>query len=230
MPIASPTLADLTSATIDGTGVFDVLMKANKAHLEEQFTKGRIKGTEYATVYLGSLEQVLQSSVQFLLSKDKIGLEAQILEKQLAIAAVELQIKAVELEIAQATKLKTEAEITVLVATECKLRAEYDVLMETKLKTAQETQLLTWKVTTEKAQTSDVGVAENSVIGKQKILYQRQADGFLRDGEQKVAKIMVDSWNVRRTTDEGTVADATNKLNDPAVGRAVEKLLTGVGA
>lgn len=230
MPIASPTLADLTSATIDGTGVFDVLMKANKAHLEEQFTKGRIKGTEYATVYLGSLEQVLQSSVQFLLSKDKIGLEAQILEKQLAIAAVELQIKAVELEIAQATKLKTEAEITVLVATECKLRAEYDVLMETKLKTAQETQLLTWKVTTEKAQTSDVGVAENSVIGKQKILYQRQADGFLRDGEQKAAKIMVDSWNVRRTTDEGTVADATNKLNDPAVGRAVEKLLTGVGA
>jgi hypothetical protein len=41
---------------------------------------------------------------------------------------------------------------------------------------------------------------------------------------------MVDTWNVRRTTDEGTVADSVNNLNDAAVGRAVNKLLAGVNA
>jgi hypothetical protein len=230
MPIAAPTLADLTSATLEGTGVFDTLMKAARAHLDEQFSKNRIKGPEYATVYLGSLEQVLANSVQFLLAKDKIGLDSQLLEKQLEIAGVELQIKQVELAIAEKNSLKVTAEIAVLVAQECKLRAEYDVLMETKLKTVQETMLLTWKVTTEKAQTLALGVDDNSVIGKQKLLYAAQTEGFLRDGEQKVAKIMVDSWNVRRTTDEGTVADATNMLNDTSVGRAVTKLLAGVGA
>lgn len=237
MTITPPTLADLTTATVAGTGVFDVLMRANKAHLDEQFTLGRIKGAEYATVYLGSLEQVLNSSVQFLLTKDKIGLEATLLEKQIALAdsallkaAVDLDIAETQLLIAVEQKLNIEAERTVLVATECKLRAEYDVLMETKLKTAQETLLLTWKVTTEKAQTSDVGVSADSVIGKQKVLYQAQSDGFARDAEQKTAKVMVDSWNVRRTTDEATTANVTNKLDDAAVGRAVEKLLTGVGA
>lgn len=223
MTIAAPTLADLTAATLDGTGVFDVLMKANKAHLEDQFDKGRIKGPEYATVYLGSLEQVLTNAVQFLLSKDKVGLDAQILEQQLAIAGVELQIKTKELEIATKNSLKVDAEI-------CKLQAEYDVLMETKLKTAQETQLLTWKVITEKAQTSSIGVDPDSVVGKQKILYQAQTDGFSRDAEQKATKIMVDSWNVRRTTDEATVADGTNMLYDTAVGRAVTKMLSGVNA
>ena len=58
------TIANLTQATVDGTGVFDVLMRANKAHLEAEFAKGRIKGSEYATVYLGSLQAVLQTAFQ----------------------------------------------------------------------------------------------------------------------------------------------------------------------
>lgn len=41
---------------------------------------------------------------------------------------------------------------------------------------------------------------------------------------------MVDSWNVRRTTDEATVADGTNLLNDATIGRTIAKLLAGVGA
>ena len=68
------------------------------------------------------------------------------------------------------------------------------------------------------------------MVGKQKALYTAQTTGFTRDAEQKAAKLMVDSWNVRRTTDDGTVADGVNNLNDAAVGRAVIKLLNGVGA
>jgi hypothetical protein len=103
-------------------------------------------------------------------------------------------------------------------------------MMETKLKTAQETALLGQKVASERAQTVGAGVDADSVIGKQKSLYQAQADGFKRDAEQKAAKLLVDSWNVRRTTDSGTVADGTNMLNDATVGRAVKAVLAGVGA
>lgn len=314
VPITPITLNDLTLATVDGTGVFDVLMRANKAHLEAEYSKNRIKGAEYATVYLGSLEAVLNAALQFLLQKDKIALEAQLIEQQILLAQVEvikanaqvLQTQAqtelvkqqtanalAELAILQANALKIPAEIThlqaqtamvgqqtenldaellnipkqgivldkqaldivakttmttqqtsnlvaealnipkqgaVLDGQKCKLDAEFDLLKTTNLKTAEEQALLAWKTTTEKAQTTALGVDDNSVIGKQKLLYTAQTEGFNRDAEQKAAKVMVDSWNVRRTTDEGTVADSTNMLNDAAVGRAVNKLLSGVGA
>lgn len=328
MPIQPITLPDLTTAQLAGTGVFDVLMRAHKEHLEQEFKLGRIKGPEYSTVYLGSLEAVLQGAITFLLQKDKTALEAALLEKQIELAEVEKQIKGVELQIAlanldkvpaeiallnaqkdvavqqalkttaeidlviaqteavqlqnqkipaeislieaqtkvaeaqalkvpeetnlviaqtavadgQAAKLPSEKElvdqqvlnakqeIEVLIAQECKLRGEYDNLMENKLKTAEEKNLLMWKTNTEKAQTTATGVDDNSVIGKQKTLYTAQADGFKRDAEQKAAKVMVDSWNVRRTTDSATVVDGTNMLNDAAVGRAVNQLLNGVGA
>lgn len=217
------TVNDLTLATLDGTGVFDVLMRANKAHLESEYQKNRIKGPEYATVYLGSLESVMQTSLQFLLNKDKSDLEAQLIQAQ--IEKVNAEIDLVKQQTANAV-----IEAEVLRAQKCKLDAEFDVLLQSKLKTAAEVTLLAQKTQTEKAQTVAVGVDADSVIGRQKALYAAQATGFERDAEQKVAKLMIDSWNVRRTTDEGTVADGTNMLYDPAVGRAVNKLLAGVGA
>lgn len=217
------TVNDLTLATLDGTGVFDVLMRANKAHLESEYQKNRIKGPEYATVYLGSLESVMQTSLQFLLNKDKSDLEAQLIQAQ--IEKVNAEINLVKQQTANAV-----IEAEVLRAQKCKLDAEFDVLLQSKLKTAAEVTLLAQKTQTEKAQTVAMGVDADSVIGRQKALYAAQATGFERDAEQKVAKLMIDSWNVRRTTDEGTVADGTNMLYDPAVGRAVNKLLAGVGA
>ena len=273
------TIDDLTLATLDGTGVFDVLMRANKAHLEAEYSKNRIKGSEYATVYLGSLEAVLNAALQFLLQKDKIALEAQLIEQQILLAQVEvikanaqvLQTQAqtelvkqqtanalAELAILQANALKIPAEIAhlqaqtamvgqqkanlvleadnipkqgaVLVGQKCKLDAEFDLLQTTNLKTAEEIALLAWKTTTEKAQTTSLGVDADSVIGKQKALYGAQTSGFTRDAEQKAADLMTKTWMTRRTTDEATVADGVNMLNDAAVGRAVNKLLSGVGA
>ena len=279
VPITPITLNDLTLATLDGTGVFDVLMRANKAHLEAEYSKNRIKGSEYATVYLGSLEAVLNAALQFLLQKDKIALEAQLIEQQILLAQVEvikanaqvLQTQAqtelvkqqtanalAELAILQANALKIPAEIAhlqaqtamvdqqkanlvlealnipkqgaVLDGQKCKLDAEFDLLKTTNLKTAEEQALLAWKTTTEKAQTTALGVDADSVIGKQKALYGAQTSGFTRDAEQKAADLMTKTWMTRRTTDEATVADGVNMLNDAAVGRAVNKLLSGVGA
>lgn len=303
-------VTDLTTSTVDGTGVFDLLMKANSAHLEAEFTKGRIRGPEYSQVYLGSLQTVLQIASQFLLDKQKSGLEADLLTKQIELATVEVQKANAELAILLKGEAKIDAEIaqieaqtqltiqqkanlaaealnipkqgalidaqkdvalqekvnlvaeelnidartdlviqqkanaiiegTVLTATECKLKAEFDNLMEQKLKIAQETALLGQKVVTEKAQTMNIGVDDNSVIGKQKGLYQAQTDGFKRDAEQKVAQLLVSTWNVRRTTDEGTVAGqqvdeqgnpvgVNNRLGDADIGAAIAKLLAGIG-
>jgi hypothetical protein len=308
-------VADLTQATLEGTGVFDVLMRANKAHLEAEFNKNRIKGAEYATVYLGSLTQVMQTALQFLLTKEKADLEAQLLQKQILLAQKEIDKATVEIAqitaqtelvnqqkanliaeaanipkqglvleaqklqiVQQTTNLLAESlnipkqgllidankaqvtqqtenlvsqkaqviaqtelvvqqkanaiiEGTVLVAQECKLRAEFDLITSNTTKSAQETALLTQKVATERAQVTAMGVDDNSVVGKQKLLYQAQTDGFKRDAEQKAAKLMIDTWNVRRTTDsDNTAATATNRLSDVDVGSAVSKMLTGVGA
>jgi hypothetical protein len=206
---AEVTLASLTAGTVNGAGVFDKLMASINAQLTDQFDKGRLRGPEYATVYLGALESTLKTALDFLMAQKINALEVQLAKQKVANAILEAKV---------------------LIATECKLRAEYDVLIETKAKVAEEKVLLTWKTTTEKAQTTNVGVDANSVIGKQKLLYTAQTDGFTRDAEQKVAKLLIDTWNVRRTTDEATVADATNMLYDTTIGRAVNKMLAGVGA
>lgn len=315
------TLESLTTGTLEGSGVFDALMRSTKAHLDGEFDKNRIRGPEYSQVYLGQMQAVLSTALQFLMNKDKISLEAEILEAQLLIAkqqAANLVIEGQNLVLqgallaAQKQNLDVERDLTIaktantiqqtqnlvaekanillqapiletqklnldkeglrltaqtaqitqqtknlvnddlknvqetklilqqtvnavtenvtMIKQQCKLAAEYDLIMEQKIKTIGETSLLQQKTATEKAQTVGAGVDADSVIGKQKTLYQAQADGFKRDAEQKAAKLLVDSWNVRRTTDAGTVADATNMLNDATVGRTVRAVLAGVGA
>lgn len=76
-------ITNLTHATIDGNGVFDVLMRTVNAHLQKEWTANRLKGTEYSTVYLGALESTMNTSLQFLLAKDKLNAELAILEQQL---------------------------------------------------------------------------------------------------------------------------------------------------
>ncbi len=82
-------ISDLTHATIDGNGVFDVLMRTVNAHLQKEWTANRLKGTEYSTVYLGALESTMNTSLQFLLAKDKLNAELAILEQQLVNLKVE---------------------------------------------------------------------------------------------------------------------------------------------
>jgi hypothetical protein len=301
------TVADLTQTTFEGTGVFDVLMRANKTHLDGEYLKNRIKGPEYSTVYLGALQSVMQTSLSFLFQRDKSNLELQILEQQILLAQVAVtksnaelailqanlakiplelaQITAqtnlvtqqtanatAELAIIQANALKVPAEIaqmgaqtsliaqqeinavsqelqidaqtaivtqqtaneviqgTVLSAQLCKLQAEFDLIESQTLKSGSENTLLVQKVATEKAQTTSLGVDEDSILGRQKSLYSAQTDGYKRNSEEKAAQMLLDTWKVRRTTDEtGTLASATNKLDDATIGLVVGKVLTGIG-
>lgn len=95
-------ITDVTTGAINGTGVFDKLMSTVKAHITEEYDKGRIKGQDYATVYLGSIQSVLQQSIEYVL-REKMT-EAQIagMEKETELKDYDLtSIKPKELEIKQ---------------------------------------------------------------------------------------------------------------------------------
>ena len=301
------TVQDLTEGTLVGEGVFDKLMASMKPHLQQEYSQNRIKGPEYAEVYLGSLTNVLNTSMQFLLQKARIGLEAKLLEQQIILAELEVQKAQIALEILAIEKEKTAEEVlqikaqtsligqqelnlkaeilnipkqglmieaqtavqvqqklnlqaeslnlpkqgilldaqaalstqqklnaviegTVLVAQECKLRAEYDLTVNKSLQTTAEIGLIGQKTATEKAQVQAIGVDADSVVGRQKLLYKAQTDGFQRDAELKAAKLLVDTWSARRMSDEGTVADDVNKLSDANIGRMVGVVMAGVNA
>ena len=64
---------------------------------------------------------------------------------------------------------------------------------------------------------------------RQNKLYEAQTDGFARDAEQKMTKIMVDTWAVRRTTDNDTIASASNGLADANIKTVLDKALLGIG-
>lgn len=319
--IAPITLKDLTEAKVSGDGVFDTLMRGMVGHLELEFNKNRLRGADYAQVYLSSLTPVLQNAVVFLLQKDEAANKANLVQAQIDLTKlqgeliqleiareeltrglIEAQIRRIDREIQtmdltdqmitaqtlqqkaetlntsqqllnlksqdlltnaqveqqkaetlntsqqllnlksqdqminaqveqqKATTINTAQELLNLKAQECLLKAQYDLAMLTKLQTTAQTSLIQQKMATEKAQTVETGVDDNSVIGRQKILYKAQSDGFQRDAEQKAAKLLTDTWNVRRTTDEGTVVDTVNMLNDATIGRAITKMLSGVNA
>lgn len=78
-------IAELTTASLTGSGVFDVLLKTLRLHLDREFTSGRITGTAYATVYSQALTAVLQQSVGFCLSKAKLALELQQMQEQVTL-------------------------------------------------------------------------------------------------------------------------------------------------
>ena len=227
----------LTEAKLTGKGVFDVLMQSVKLHLEQEYNQNRIRGTEYSQVYLGSMTAILEQSTRFLLDKDKSFYEIALVEAQVRLAdaqvrLVEKQIEKEDQEAAlrAAQVAKINREILTMDISDNLLTAQVLLAQAQKISTDAQSALVIQKTNTEKAQTLAAGVDVDSVVGKQKALYQSQIDGFKRDAEQKAAKLMVDSWNVRRTTDEGTVADSTNMLNDATIGRAVKKLLAGVEA
>lgn len=113
---------------------------------------------------------------------------------------------------------------------------EGTVLEKQATKIQAEELLLKHKGVNEQAQRSD-GVTEvdgvwqqvTGVIGKQRSLYQAQTDGFARDAEQKLAKIMADTWNIRRSTDSGLTTAGTG-LDDASIAKVMDKARASIGA
>jgi hypothetical protein len=96
-----------------------------------------------------------------------------------------------------------------------------------------EKSLLVQKTVSELAQTEDDatgtgGSLNEGLIGKQKLLYVAQTDGFARDAEQKFAKIASDMWAVAYTV-EGTTFGYPAGWSGADINNILNKVATGIG-
>lgn len=325
----------VTEGTLNGKGIFDVLMRASKAHLDDEFAKNRFSGEDYATLYLGVMNGVLQQAIQYALSESQSAAQAELLVAQTSKtqreeALVAQQItnlttegqnlikqglildKEVLLTQGNVDKVKADTllaerqeanlqlegnnipligikmqadintatyqqeklqEETLLVeqqrlnqvaegvnipkqgnlidAQVAKTNADTDVAVaneqvatNTALRTAEEVAQITAAISkinkevevleqrrkSEVAQIDDTvdGVAVTGVLGKQKGLYEAQTNGFARDAEQKLAKLMTDVWAVQRTTDEGFSVSGTG-MDNASIQDVISKARQGIG-
>ena len=91
-------------------------------------------------------------------------------------------------------------------------------------------ELIDYQGISEQAKYLDVvnGQVIAGTIGKQKDVYTAQTKGFKDSALQSVAKTMIDTWSVRRSTDESTLTTPESKLYDGNIGNAVEAMLTNL--
>lgn len=226
----------LTTAGVDGNGVFDILMRSVRAQLDIEYKANRIKGSEYATVFLGALEAVMTTALTFTLTKHKTAQDILLQEQQ--IEASKAQVALLEQQrlnaVAEglnlaAQKAQIDAQAALLVQQRTNLIDELITQSTNRLRIETEIDLINQKKATELAQIDGTGISPDSIIGNQLSLYSAQAAGYARDAEQKAAQILTSSWNIRRTTNDTEPATPSNRLDDIHVGLAVKQLLTGVG-
>ena len=138
--------------------------------------------------------------IEFVLPK-----ELELKTSQIAISVKELALKAKQLELSEYELLH-------------KLPADVGLV------TAQD-ELYTQKTVTEKAQVDKSVVGVGSVIDTNSKLLEEQSKVYLRNAQQTAAKLLIDTWNVRHSSDpEGNLENDANKLTDADIGAAVTRM------
>jgi len=89
-------LSEVTTGTVDGTGVFDVLMRTVSAHVRAEYSSGRITGSEYSKVYINSIQAALGAGIQFVVQRD--GALWQAITAQAAVIAAKVSLEATKIE------------------------------------------------------------------------------------------------------------------------------------
>ena len=91
-------------------------------------------------------------------------------------------------------------------------------------------ELIGYQGVSEQAKYLDVvnGQVIAGTIGKQKDVYTAQTKGFKDSALQSLAKTMIDTWSVRRSTDEGTQTTPESKLYDANIGNAIEAMFSNL--
>ena len=233
-------ITNLTHATIDGNGVFDVLMRTVNAHLQKEWSANRLKGTEYSTVYLGALESTMNASLQFLLAKDKTNAELDILKQQL-----------VNLKVDEANAIKQGAVLTnqaaqIAAQTSLVTKQELQVVAET-LNVPKQGQLIDANRFNTEAQTT----IANTQSAQDLLNKRAQVVSMGKDDEVKTKQALQIAAETLNVPKQGTLIDAqkdvqvqqklnleAQKLNIPKEGALVDaqktlteqKVLTEVDA
>jgi hypothetical protein len=194
-------IEDLTSGYIDGSGVFDVLMTAVGSRLEEQYQEDRIKGSDYATAYLGAMQYAMAQAMQFLLGKQQADAQAELLKAQTSLTikqeaeidanillkTKELEIKDQELLIRQQELILKGKEID-LANKEIELKSQMilvekekillmkEQILELRAKIVNETNMTNSNISLNTANISKIG-AEKLLLDQKKITENMQTVG-----------------------------------------------------
>ena len=194
---------------MSGTGTFDVLLEAVKANLWVEYNKGRITGAEYATAFVSLVQTVLQTSVQFLISRDKAYWDAILAQTQAAMAAIELQTKKLQYLLAK---------IQVYLA-----RAQYATEV-TKLGISDK-QYETMVLNDTLARNKDN--RDERTTSKQIEVMSQQIKSYQRKDERDTVKLQTDAWAVSKGIAEDTAVPTP--LANPAINTAMGRALQNVG-
>ena len=192
----------VTDGTLTGNGIFDTWMRALGAHLKREYAEQRITGDEYAKAYIALMNNLLNAAVGFLTQDAQLAMAKEKLVYELQLLDAQVNLANKEL----AIKDKDLA-----------LKEKQVALAEAQLKAAE-------------AQYKDTvdGQPVGGVLGKQMKVYDAQAKGFKDNALQAATKIMVDTWNIRRQTDESLQTTADSKLYDGNIGNAVAEMFSSV--
>ena len=224
MPI---TPVDITNE--NNTGIFDILMNGVVQNLDKQFVLGRFKGSDYATVYLGSIQTVVQTSIQYLSTKSEVDAR----DEQ---SAQDLLNKASQKLLLDQQLLTENANTDTAVQNALNSVPQGDILEQQALKISNEKDLLAQKKITEYAQTNQVtagGVPTTDraggLVGAQTLLYIFQTNGFKNKVASDSLKTLMDMWSIAQTqtveiiqqNDSGTskriLEMAINNYNNAAI-------------
>ena len=192
----------VTDGTLAGNGIFDTWMRALGAHLKREYAEQRITGDEYAKAYIALMNNLLNAAVGFLTQDAQLAMAQEKLKYELQL--LDAQVKLADKELALKDK-------------ELAIKEKQVALAEAQLKAAE-------------AQYKDTvdGLPVGGVLGKQMKVYDAQAKGFKDNALQAATKIMVDTWNIRRQTDEGLQTTDDSKLYDGNIGNAIAEMFGSV--
>ena len=192
----------VTDGTVTGNGIFDIWMRTLGAHLKREYAEQRITGDEYAKAYISLMNNLLNTAVGFLTQDAQLAMAKEKLAYELQLLDAQVNLANKEL----AIKDKDLA-----------LKEKQVALAEAQLKAAE-------------AQYKDTvdGQPVGGVLGKQMKVYDAQAKGFKDNALQAATKIMVDTWNIRRQTEESLQTTADSKLYDGNIGNAIAEMFSSV--
>ena len=192
----------VTDGTLAGNGIFDTWMRSLGAHLKREYAEQRITGDEYAKAYIALMNNLLNAAVGFLTQDAQLAMAQEKLKYELQL--LDAQVRLANKELALKDK-------------DLALKEKQVALAEAQLKAAE-------------AQYKDTvdGLPVGGVLGKQMKVYDAQAKGFKDNALQAATKIMVDTWNIRRQTDEGLQTTDESKLYDGNIGNAITEMFESV--
>ena len=192
----------VTDGTVTGNGIFDIWMRTLGAHLKREYAEQRITGDEYAKAYIALMNNLLNAAVGFLTQDAQLAMAQEKLKYELQL--LDAQVRLADKELALKDK-------------DLALKEKQVALAEAQLKAAE-------------AQYKDTvdGLPVGGVLGKQMKVYDAQAKGFKDNALQAATKIMVDTWNIRRQTDESLQTTADSKLYDRNIGNAIAEMFNSV--